>query len=226
MSDGDFRRVCISLFYSANKCRRSNGDAAVWVQAFLISLAVVGCHDAAPPPAVGPSLDTSDVWGLRPGDLESCAQRMARDLIQDPALRQAEPPIRIGIVNIENHTNEPFVGGSADMVLDRVQTILFRSLKASVQESGSTAKFVTMREGVRRAIEEQRAKKRSGEVTSRGLKDQHGVDYLLSGIYHANDKTAAGKRMVEMLMTFDLTDAESGESYWRNDYLVKTVTPH
>ncbi|MCO6437279.1 MAG: hypothetical protein J5J06_09360 [Phycisphaerae bacterium] len=185
----------------------------------------LGCHDPTPPPAVGRGMGTSDVWGLRPGDLESCAQRMARDLITDPLLRRPDPPVRIGIVSIENHTNEPFVGGSADMVLDRVQTIIFRSLRANAQESGSTAKFVTMREGVRRAIDEQRAGKRSGELSSRGLNDLHGVDYFLSGVYHANDKAAAGKRMIEMLMTFDLTDAESGESYWRNDYLVKTVTP-
>jgi len=133
--------------------------------------------------------------------------------------------VRIGIISVENHTNEPFVGGSADMVLDRIQTIIFRSLKSQAQQGRCPAKFVTMRENIRKAIEEERDKKRSGEVTHRGLKDIHGVDYFLSGVYHAHDKMDAGKRLIEMLMTFDLTDAETSESYWRNDYLVKTVTP-
>lgn len=225
MAAPDFLQI---LIFVPGGGRRGRCASALVVQSLsiLALCAAVGCQNPAPPPAIGRDLDTSDVWGLRPGDLESCAQRMSRDLIKDSLLRRPDPPVRIGIVSIENHTNEPFVGGSADMVLDRIQTIVFRSLKASAQESGSTAKFVTMREGVRRAIDEQRAKKRSGEVTNRGLKDMHGVDYFLSGVYHANDKAAAGKRMVEMLMTFDLTDAESGESYWRNDYQVKTVTPH
>jgi hypothetical protein len=189
--------------------------------AAVFAMAATGCP---PPPPISPERDTRDVWGLRPGDLEACAQQMSRDLIQEPMLRRNDPPIRIGIVSVENHTNEPFVGGSEDMVLERIQTILFRSLRQAGSAGGSTAKFITMREGVREAIERQRKAKRDGEVTHQGLKDRHGVDYLLAGIYHALDKSTAGKRLVEMYLTFDLTDAESGESVWRHDCYIKTVT--
>ncbi len=190
----------------------------------LGAVSVLGTPGCPPPPAISPESDTRDVWGLRPGDLKDCAEQMARDLIQEPMLRRSDPPIRIGIVSVENHTNEPFVGGSADMVLEEIQTILFRSLRRARGPSGSAAKFITMRESVRDAIEQQHRAKREGEVTHRGLEDRHGVDYLLAGVYHALDKSTAGKRLVEMYMTFDLTDAETGESVWRHDYHIKTVT--
>ncbi len=197
------------------------GHPVTVLLAAVFALGTAGCP---PPPQIATEPNTRDVWGLRPGDLEACAQKMARDLIQEPLLRGGDPPVRIGIVSIENNTNEPFVGGSADMVLDRIQTILFRSLHHAGGSSGSTAKFITMRESVRAAMEKQRTAKRQGEATHRGLKDRHGVDYLLAGVYHALDKSTAGKRLVEMYMTFDLTDAESGESVWRHDYHIKTVT--
>ena len=182
----------------------------------------VGC--GPPPPKVSPQMASRDVPGLRPGDIESCAQQMARDLVRDPMMQAADPAVRVGLVSVENHTNEPFVGGSADMVTTRIQTILFRALRHQAQSAGASVKFIVMRESVRRAIEEQRAKKRAGDVTHRGLKDVHGVDYFLSGIYQALDKRAAGQRLVDMVMTFDLTDAETGEIVWTHDCLVKTIT--
>ena len=163
--------------------------------------------------------------GLRLGDIERCAQAMARDLIQEPLLRRSDPPVRVGILSVENHTTEPFVGGSRDMIVERIQTILFRSLRGESRTSGGTARFVVTRESVRAAIEEERGRKRRGEATHRGLADEHGVDHFLSGVYHALDKSAGGKRVVDMIMTFELTDAETGELVWTHDYTIKTVTP-
>ncbi len=151
---------------------------------------------------------------------------MARDLVREPLLQRSNPPVRIGIVGIENHTNEPFVGDSENMIARRIQTILFRSLKHQNQSAGSSARFVVTRESLSRAIQSQRQAKRDGEVTHRGLKDRHGIDYFLSGVYQALDKRADGKHLVDMVLTFDLTDAENGEIYWTNDYLVRTVTSY
>jgi hypothetical protein len=169
-------------------------------------------------------MDTSHVPGLRPGDLEECAQQMARDLIREPLLQRSDPPVRIGLASVENNTHEPFVGESRDMVITRIQTLLWRALKDQCQRAGGTAKFIMMRDTVREEMERQRREKRLGEASHRGLKNRHGVDYLLSGVYHANDKRTGRTRAIEMLMTFDLTDAESGEVVWTHDYLVKTIT--
>lgn len=186
------------------------------------SLLLTACGPA--PPKVDPGPSVRDVWGLRPGDIEQCAQAMSRDLIREPLLQRADPPIRIGIAGVENQTNEPFIGGSAEMIATRIQTIVSRSLRSQTA-SGNTAKFIMLRGPVGDAISAQRAAKRAGEVTHSGLKEKHGVDYILSGVYQSLDKSTAGKRLVDMYLTFTLTDAETAEIVWTNDYPVKTVTP-
>lgn len=188
----------------------------------VTSLLCAAC--GPPPPRVDPGPSVQDVWGLRSGDIEQCAQAMSRDLIREPLLQRAEPPVRIGIAGVENQTNEPFIGGSAEMVATRIQTIVFRSLR-SQSSPGSTAKFIMLRGPVGEAIAAQREAKRTGQATHTGLKDKHGVDYILSGVYQSLDKSIAGKRLVDMYMTFSLTDADSGEIVWTHDYPVKTVTP-
>lgn len=190
--------------------------------AVVVLLMVGAC--GPPPPRVDSGPNTRDVWGLRSDDIENCAQAMARDLIREPMLQRTDPPIRIGIAGVENQTNEPFIGGSAEMVATRIQTILFRSLRSHATPSNS-AKFIMMRDSVREAMDAQRESKRMGAATHSGLKDQHGVDYILSGVYQSLDKSTAGKRLIDMYMTFSLTDAESGAIVWTNDYPIKTVTP-
>lgn len=203
--------------------RRASGLRLISTAA--LCLFASGC---GAPPAKSVRFSTENVPGLRPGDIESCAQRMARDILSDPVasplLQRSSPPVRIALVSIENNTNEPFVGGSRDMITTRMQTILFRALRSANQRVGGTAKFIIQREGVRRFIETQRADKRRGEVTHRGLKDRHGVDFMLSGVYHALDKVVEGIHIVEMIMTFDLTSAEDDEIIWTNDYPIKTLT--
>jgi hypothetical protein len=184
---------------------------------------MAGCT-GPPPPEVDIQSRNRDVWGLRPGDIEQCAQKMARDLVGEPLLNRSDPPVRVGIAGIENHTNEPFVGDSADMIAQRIQTILFRSLQGEQRGSGGTAKFISMRDAVSREIFAQRRDKRRGNRTHRGLKDLHGVDYILTGVYHSVDKVTARKRLVDMILTFTLVDAESEEIVWTYDCDVQTVT--
>ena len=213
----------------ARKFRVTMRDAlgartASWRFRFVAAVALSCVACGQPPPRVDPGPSERDVWGLRSGDIEQCAQAMARDLIREPLLQRTEPPSRIGIAGVENQTNEPFIGGSAEMVATRIQTLVFRSLRGQ-SSPGTTAKFIMLRGPVLEAIAAQRVAKRSGETTYTQLKDQHGVDYILSGVYQSLDKFAAGKRVVDMYLTFSLTDAESGEIVWTNDYPVKTVTP-
>jgi hypothetical protein len=184
---------------------------------------ITGCA-GPPPPEVDIQSRNRDVWGLRPGDIEKCAQAMARDLVGEPLMNRNDPPVRIGIAGIENHTNEPFVGDSADMIATRIRTILVRALRGEQHTTGGAARFVSMRDKMTREVFAQRRDKRRGERTHRGLKDQHGVDYILSGVYHSVDKSTAGKRLVDMIMTFTLVDAESEEITWTHDCSVRTVT--
>lgn len=187
---------------------------------FAVSTNCVG----PPPPEVDVQSRNRDVWGLRPGDIEKCAQSMARDLITEPMLNRNDPPARIGISGIENQTNEPFIGDSADMIATRIQTILFRALRGEQRTTGGSAKFISMRVEVAREVFIQRRDKRSGERSHSGLKDQHGVDFILTGVYHSVDKATAGKRLVDMIMTFSLVDAETEEIVWTHDCSVRTVT--
>jgi len=205
---------------SSLKCASSRRSLLFMLVSFTTFTSCVG----PPPPEVDIQSRNQDVWGLRPGDIEKCAQSMARDLITEPLLNRNEPPVRIGIAGIENHTNEPFIGDSADMIATRIQTILFRALRGEQRTAGGSAKFISMREEVTREIFIQRREKRSGERSHSGLKDQHGVDFILAGVYHSVDKATAGKRLVDMIMTFSLVDAETEEIVWTHDCSVRTVT--
>lgn len=193
-----------------------------------LSILVLGCLTILPgcqaPPKASAEAVTTDVWGLRPGDMSACADAMARDLIQVPLIRSSDPPVRVMLVSIENETNEPFVGGSADMVLKRIQTSIVRALRQHGGRGGATAIFVSSGEHVEKAVERMRKLKRRGERSHAGLGDWHGADYFLSGVYHALDKQTAGKRLIDMLMTFELVDAETGAIEWTHDYVIKTVT--
>ena len=189
----------------------------------LSALLAVGCHDAPP------DWDVGNVPGLRPGDIEHCARDMSRDLMEELVYRRSKTPdspaCRIGIAGVENHTNEPFVGESREMVVQRIQTILFRALRRQQRETGSeVAKFITLRESVRREIERQRTVKQVAQSTRGRLRDVSGVDYILTGVYRALDKYADGKRLIDMYLTFELVDADTAELAWTHDYPVKTVT--
>jgi hypothetical protein len=189
----------------------------------LSALLAGGCHEA---PA---DWDVSNVPGLRPGDIEHCARDMSRDLLEELVYRRSKTPdgpvCRIGIAGVENHTNEPFVGESREMVVQRIQTILFRALRRQQRETGNeVAKFITLRESVRREIERQRTVKQVAQETRGRLRDVAGADYILTGVYRALDKYADGKRLIDMYLTFELIDADTAELAWTHDYPVKTVT--
>ncbi len=197
-------------------------ETSLWV-CVLAFVMVAGACKA--PPTATEAVVVDDVWGLHPGDLEHCSDAMARDLIRVPFIRSSDPPVRVMLVSIENETNEPFVGGSADMALKRIQTTVWRALRQHGGRSGATAIFVGSGDHVEEAIERMRELKRRGERSHAGLGDWHGADYFLTGVYHAHDKIADGKRLIDMLMTFELVNAESRAIEWANDYTVKTVTP-
>ncbi len=185
----------------------------------LIALQWVGC---AAPPQKTTAMVTGFVPGLRPGDLQHCAEEMGRDLVPHPLLQRSDPPVWIGIVSVDNHTNEPFVGGSADMVVQRIQTILHRTCS---RESDCAARFVVTRKSLEDAITERKDAQAAGIVTNRGTGSRPAIDCFLSGVYHELAKRDGGVQIVEMLMTFELVDAVTGEVLWTHDYLVKTVTP-
>ena len=173
------------------------------------------------PPPKTPEDMTKNVPGLRPGDLEKCAKKMACDLVAQPLLQQSDRPVWICIVSIDNHTNEPFVGDSADMVVRQIQTIILRSCS---RKCGCAAKFAVRSKSLNEAIAEEADRRSSGMTTNRPAGRQAAIDCFLSGVYHELAKRDGGVQIVEMLMTFTLTDAVTREELWAHDYPVKTVT--
>lgn len=186
----------------------------------LIGLQWLGC---ATPPQKTPGDLTKYVPGLRPGDLRHCAEEMARDLVAHPLLQRSDRPVWISIVSIDNHTNEPFVGGSADMVVRKIQTLVLRACKG---QNRAHARFVVSRRSLVEAMAEEAEARAAGMVAGRATGRRAAIDCFLSGVYHELAKSAGGAQIVEMLMTFTLTDAVTGEEWWAHDCPVKTVTPN
>ena len=155
--------------------------------------------------------------------IEGACQAMARDLVTIPQIQGASSPPTITFVEVVDNTEDGFIGGSKDMFLRRIRTILVRN-------TGGRVLFIEARPEVLARINDERSKKRRGEVSvdaATGLRQKLGVDYFLTATYDAKMARTSGRGVPvkEMLLTFHMTHAENMAIVWTNDYPVRAYQP-
>jgi penicillin-binding protein activator len=142
-------------------------------------------------------------------DLRTICQRMARSLINIRPISNAVSPPRIAFLEMVNRTTEDI---DSYNLLDSIRTQL-------VKNSDGRVIFVD-RERIN-SIMNERQMKRAGTVGSSGPKVLSGVDYFLTGRAYSEMKALSGVRESYYRFSFRLTDAESGDIIWQDEYEFK-----
>ena len=178
----------------------------------LLAVACAGTIDRRVDP------DSPDAVGgavLQSQDIRTMTDQMARDLKAYGILTSAPATERIAfhITEMANESGNPMNRG---LILTRLRTELFKSLGGRVQILDRSA------DGLE-AVRAERAAKRSAAVASKESQrvDVLGSDYVLKGRIQ-DLVTQSGKlKSAYYVVTFELTNLETGELAWTNSYETK-----
>jgi penicillin-binding protein activator len=180
------------------------------VPVFLACWMAMGCAGSTNRVHVDETGGVEDT-GIDSQDLRTIVQRMARSIIQINAIATADSPPRIAFLDIKNSSNDILDTG---MFLRKIRTLLLKHSQGRIR-------FID-RARVREIIKEREAK-RAGLISSAGSKNLAGADYFLTGNISSIDKAAGDLRSTYTLVSFRLTDAETSDIIWEDEYEMKKV---
>ena len=144
-------------------------------------------------------------------DLMTVAQQMAASLVQLPQIQNAKNPPRIAFADVKNETNEII---NKNLFIEKMRTLLLKN---------AAGRMVFLDREISDQIMREREGKRAGQLGSSGSKIRSGADFFLTGKLSSIDKQAGGKRSTYTRYAFRLTDAESSDIAWEDEYEVKKV---
>ncbi len=144
-------------------------------------------------------------------DLEAVAEKMTKSMLQLPQIHQGSAPVRIAFSDVKNETNEII---NKNLFIEKMRTLLLRNAQG---------KMIFLDREISADIAKEREDKRSGEVSSSSSKIKSGADFFLTGKLASIDKVSGNKRSNYTRYSFRLTDAESTDILWEDDYEVKKV---
>lgn len=153
--------------------------------------------------------------GLQSQDIRTMADRMARDIIAKGVLTAAQPGERISfyLLDMENQSSDLI---NKNIILQKIETDLYQALGGRVQILNRSAIGLD-------AVRREREAKRSGAVAGKeSMKESvAGADYALSGKIQDVVRQGVKLKSAYYLVTFTLTNLESGEFVWQNNYETK-----
>ncbi len=180
------------------------------ILALVLGLSVAGCAPKTNRVGVATDEPFSDTE-TSSKDLLTVAQSMARSLVRLPQISGAKKPPRIAFADVRNETNEII---NKNLFIEKMRTLLLKN---------AAGRMVFLDRELSQQITQERQAKRSGRISSSGRKMVSGADYFLTGKLSSIDKQAGGKRSTYTRYAFRLTDAESSDILWEDDYEVKKV---
>ncbi len=144
-------------------------------------------------------------------DLSVVAEKMAKSILQLPQVFNAKTPVRIAFSDVKNETNEII---NKNLFIEKMRTLLLKN---------GQGRMIFLDREISADIQKEREQKRAGEISSQGSKIKSGADFFLTGKLSSIDKVAGSQRSNYTRYTFRLTDAESTDILWEDDYEVKKV---
>ncbi|MBN1492600.1 MAG: hypothetical protein JW938_00485 [Candidatus Omnitrophica bacterium] len=142
-------------------------------------------------------------------DLRAICQTMARSIINLPQVANAVSPPRVAFLEMVNRTTEDI---DSYNLLDSIRTQLVKNANGRV--------IFVDRERIDSILKE-REMKRAGTVGSSGPQVLSGVDFFLTGRAYSEMKAYQGARQAYYRFSFRLTDAETGDIIWEDEYEFK-----
>ena len=144
-------------------------------------------------------------------DLRAITRKMAEDIIELPQIANPSEPVHIAFLTLENRTTDPDFYSYNILSRIRLDLIQYSERKAIFLDQRATD-----------AILAERDRKRAGQATSKKREDLPGVDYYLAGVAYSERRAdTKGGVLGYHRYSFRLTDAETGEIVWENDYELK-----
>lgn len=150
--------------------------------------------------------------GVESQDIVSVADKMARSILSLPQIANAASPPYVVLETVENKSRFPI---DKDIFLTRIRAQL---------NSKAIGKVRFLDRKMMKALEEERDRKRSGQVTSGenpNLQEFKGADFFLTGsLQGLSTRTAAGTSDY-ILYDFHLTDARTSAIVWEDSAEMK-----
>lgn len=142
--------------------------------------------------------------GIASKDLISSVSKGTNDLIQRmEEFRPGGIAPTIAFYSIQNNTNQPI---NKDMFLRRMRVQMMNEARG---------KFKFLEEEALKRIDQERANRRAGVVSSdRELKQLYGADYLLTGALDSLTDVEGRHKSNFVQISFRLTDTETGQVVW------------
>jgi len=152
--------------------------------------------------------------GIESADVEEMA-RLAHDILKIPELTgpDVEGIPTIFVHPVKNNTAMDFDG---QLFVERIQQQL-------VEHGRGKVRCVVRLQETEAVIEEERIRKRAGEVTSSKQETRTGGDFLLTGIASSISTSNGKKEANAIWVDFQLIDAENGEILWQRKIATKKV---
>ena len=159
--------------------------------------------------------DSAGGTALQSQDIRTMADAMARDIKASGVLASAPAGERIAF-HITEMVNESATSINKSIILTKLRTELFRAFQGRVQIIDRSADGLD-------AVRREREAKRAGAVTSKESQrgDVLGSDYVLKGRNQDLTKQAGNLKTAYYIVTFELTNLETSELMWTNDYETK-----
>lgn len=162
--------------------------------------------------------DAPDAVGgavLQSQDIRTMADQMARDIVARGVLAAAPQGERISfhITELRNESSDTI---NKTMILTKLRTEISRAIGPRVQILDRSAEGL---EAVRREREAKRSGAVAGKESMRG--SVAGSDYVLKGVIQDRIQQSGRLKSAYYLVTFELTNLETGELAWTGDYETK-----
>ena len=174
----------------------------------LLSLAACGTTNKRIDP------DTDDGvggGGIESGDVRSVGDQFARDILAWPRLFAGGANPVIYFSELKNTSSAVI---DKQIMLEKIETKIVRN-------SDGRVRFIDRSKEGMEAIMKERTAKREGAVSSSGNKALMGSDYVLKGTIRSVEKRGKDLKSAYYLITMELTDLESSEKVWKNEYEFK-----
>lgn len=178
----------------------------------LLPVAACGTYDERLDP------DAPDPVGgavLRSDDIRTMVDAMSRDIVASGILKSNDPTQRTSfhMLSLRNDSGDPM---DKELILTQIRTSLHQKLGRQVMILDRSKESL---ETIRAEREAKRTRAVSQNPNMAGA--VAGSDYVLKGTIKDRVIQSGARKSVYYVVTFELTDLETGELAWTNDYEAK-----
>lgn len=181
----------------------------------LLTLATTGCatHGVRNPSGNGVTVMKADEQGFVAGtgvesqDIVSVTDKMARSILENPAVQRAQGQPRVVLLPIENNSRFPV---NKDLLLNRIRARL---------NSQTRGKVLFLARERMAALEKEQQLKQGGQVTSSSdpnVVEFQGADFFLTGRLDGSSTRSSRGVSDYVLYTFQLIDARTSGIVWED----------